>query len=453
MSFITNMNHQLECIVSNFLKHHLDPNRPLLLALSGGPDSLCLLHLLLQYKKQFSLNLGIAHIDHGWRTESSEEAKQLCEMAEQLGVTFHLKVIYPTELSGNLEEASRKERLRFFSLLCRQHHYQAVMLAHHADDQAETVLKRIFEGADIPHLSALQEVNTVDGVILWRPLLKVSKTMISQWVDLQGLVPFNDRTNLDPAFLRGRFRTQIIPELSKMFGKEVSGNLCRFADETKELTDYVSNSLEPYLARIEKGRFGTLLDLSKDCPPFAFAVKFLVRELCRRAGFTLSRPLVETAYDLIISGKGNRQLAIGQYQLYIDRKRIFVVNRKLDNLPPLQPITIGASSYGDWKVTASHETANTASQGSNWRHVWNGKVIVALPEGDYYLGPALMNAPYPGQTAISRWWTNEKVPAFLRHVVPVIWREGIISHEFLTHRPDAKKSAGRWITITLELKG
>ena len=139
-----------------FFEGRYRQNMPLLLAFSGGPDSLALLHLLMEFHKIRPLKLAIAHVDHGWREESAEEAAQIALMAANLGLPLHLRKLDPKHLSGNLEAACREERFRFFASLCRDHGYQAVLLAHHADDLAETVLKRALEGASLPRLAAVR---------------------------------------------------------------------------------------------------------------------------------------------------------------------------------------------------------------------------------------------------------------------------------------------------------
>src|SRR6476620_6970567 len=147
----------LEHIVLSFLKRYGDLNRPMLLALSGGPDSLSLLHLLLNCQKKLQFTFGIAHIDHRWRSESKEEAESLRQLAETHQISFHLKVLDPSSFQGNLEENCRQKRLEFFRQLCHEYRYQAVLLGHHANDQAETVLKRLLEGSGWNGLAAMQE--------------------------------------------------------------------------------------------------------------------------------------------------------------------------------------------------------------------------------------------------------------------------------------------------------
>ena len=142
-----------------FLRAHYSQGRELLLALSGGPDSQALFHLLVEFRYPFR----VAHVDHAWRPESAKEAKALEELCRQHKIPFHLKTLNPDEMQGNLEDACRQERLSYFQELSTQWNCQAVVLGHHADDQAETVLKRLFEGASLEKLAGIRSVGRVSA--------------------------------------------------------------------------------------------------------------------------------------------------------------------------------------------------------------------------------------------------------------------------------------------------
>lgn len=447
------MNRHLEQIVFAFLKTHYDPAQPLLLALSGGPDSMALFYILQKFKEKSTLQFAVAHVDHGWREESRDEASQLKALSESFGIPFHLKTISPQQLQGNLEAACRQERLQFFAALSKEHGYQAVLLAHHADDQAETVLKRVLEGADMPFLTGLQQENWIDGARLWRPMLPVAKAEILKWLEQHDIEAFIDRTNLDSRFLRGRFRTHIIPFLSTAFGKEVTTSLCHVGKEAQELKTYLSDSFGHYLEQVVAGPFGSFLDLSNNGPSHPFELRYILRELCRRNNFILPRAAVDTACELLIEGKGNRLIEVGEHRICIDRRHLFIVHQSmLQELPPAMDLEEGTFQYGIWNVLVERVNESRKPIGG-LREVWKGHLSISLPEGKYRIGPANLQSPYPGDHAtISKWWTNEKVPAFLRHLVPVIWENNTIRHEFLSGRlrekgPVAESS----LQITLNL--
>src|SRR5579862_4351474 len=121
--------------LSEFLAKHWDGVSPLLLGYSGGPDSKALLYALLEAGCRSSLHL--AHVDHGWRSESGEEAAELEKEARGLGLPFHMTRL---NLAANKEAASREARLKFFQALFAKIPFQALLLAHQAGDAAETAL-------------------------------------------------------------------------------------------------------------------------------------------------------------------------------------------------------------------------------------------------------------------------------------------------------------------------
>jgi len=213
-------------IVKDFLSIRLKKGAKLLLALSGGSDSLALLHLLIECRASLDFDLHIAHIDHGWREESLEEAKILEKLARSLRLPFHLHILKEIP-DKDRENQCRIQRLQFFSTLHKQYHFQALLLAHHADDQAETVLKRICEGASWRGLGGLLEEKEIDGLPIWRPLLSVRKKRLETYLSQKHLTPFQDKTNLDPAYLRGRMRSKIFPDLEVAFGKQIGNNLVK----------------------------------------------------------------------------------------------------------------------------------------------------------------------------------------------------------------------------------
>lgn len=423
---------QIYQTLSNFLQKHHDSTKPLLLALSGGPDSLVLFHLLLEYQKNHPLKFAIAHIDHGWRAESAQEADELQKLAFNYNLPFFLKKLDPKAITGNLEMECRKERLRFFAELSSENAFQAVLLAHHQDDQAETILKRILEGESLPYLAGMKEINTLYGATVWRPLLNISKEQIVSWLKFKEIIPFEDATNFDTKFLRGRFRTKIIPQLTQDFGKEVGKALYRLGTEALELRTYLDECVRPYVSQIQKSDLGSFLDLSLNCPRSGLEIKYLIRQLCENENAALTHHLVDLAAEMVMSGVADRQLSKDKLQLYIDRKRLFAVKKSLTPVSTGKIPLTNELVYAGWKISTIPGKPENLRH--DWRSVWQGKMEVFLPEGDYYIGPPSLNKGYPRSTPLNKWWNNEKVPAFLRNSIPVIWKGNEIEHEFLTGR-------------------
>ena len=285
--------------VKDFLGTCFQPGRPLLLGFSGGPDSSSLLYLLKECCRFFPLNVHVAHVDHGWREESAKEAAGLKILVESLGFPFHIKRLASPKSQENLEKKGRDARLEFFSTIYEEEGCQALLLAHQAEDQAETVLKRVLEGASLMHLGGMKEVSKLDSMVVWRPLLRVNKAKILEWIEEKGISTVHDETNLDPKFLRGRMRSQLFPEMKRRFGKEMVAPLGNVGLSAHELKEYLERKVEPYLQKIEEGPSEVRLDLREFLPIERVELKALVRLLCRRLGKGLSFDSVELLCKLL----------------------------------------------------------------------------------------------------------------------------------------------------------
>lgn len=222
------------------------PSAPCLLGLSGGPDSMALFHLLLEEKREFH----VAHIDHAWRDSSAQEAEFLKQYCLEKKVAFHLCRLSPPNNQKNLEDKGRKARLAFFRECIAKEKLSSLILAHHADDQAESVLKRVLESAFITNLSGLKSYSKLGTLTILRPFLGIKKDELLQYLSENAIPYFEDATNQDPRFLRGKMRQKILPQLSKDFGKNVPTSLCRLGKQAQELSEFMDTLLLPILATL-----------------------------------------------------------------------------------------------------------------------------------------------------------------------------------------------------------
>lgn len=420
--------------VLNFLRKNLKGKNSLLLGLSGGTDSLALFYLLLVCQKKIPFTFGVAHVDHGWRPESSRESSILRELAEKYSLPFHLKILNSDLHSSNLEAKCREQRISFFDEICRSHGYQALLLGHHLDDQAETVLKNIFEGSHLSSCNGIAEVMKIGSLKIWRPLLTISKANLSHWLEARGHIPFIDETNFDTKYLRARMRGEIIPHLEGIFGKGMKQSLASFGSESQELREFLFDHLSSVLDSVNTSELGSFIDFTSFNNLSLFEIKFIIRQICRIEQCFPSKEIVYGAAVQLLEKGSNKQFAMGQNSIFIDRMRLFVAKNKIQ-APSLERVKIsGTTHYGDWVIKVESYTGDREPEETNWKDIWFGRGEVLLPQNEepYRLGPPIMNSSYPRSSSISKWWNQHKIPSFLRQMTPVIWCGGSIVHEFLT---------------------
>lgn len=195
----------------------LDPTKPVLVGFSGGPDSLYLLHRL----KAVGVNVIAGHVDHSLRPTSTAEAAYVAVLCGQWQIPFVTTKIdvetYARERKLSIEEAARDNRYRFLFDEAEKIGAQAVLVAHHADDQVETVLMHFLRGSGTSGLAGMQLVflpNPWSGTIpLVRPLLHTWRNEIIDYCQLNELKPVLDDSNTDTTYFRNRIRSELIPIL------------------------------------------------------------------------------------------------------------------------------------------------------------------------------------------------------------------------------------------------
>ncbi len=309
--------------MEDFLSRNYPKKRgPLLLGLSGGADSKALLYALLDC----GIQPHLAHIDHGWRGESKKEADLLLEEAKSLGLVFHTKKLVTVE-KRNLEAICREERLTFFYELFCQYKYDALLLAHQKNDLLETVLKRILEGAHIFQLFGMTEVSWYKDMPLFRPLLGIYKEEIYKYLEDKKVSYFQDSTNEDISFLRGRMRKNILPQLQMEFGKGIEENLYQLSCRSLELSSYLEQRVQLYLDNVVVGSWGKSLSFNG---LHQIEARYLVRKFL---GFALPRKELEQILQWLKENAKDKEILRKEGAIRIDNKILFLLkNQKVADM-------------------------------------------------------------------------------------------------------------------------
>lgn len=303
--------------VKDFIGERWNKKSPLLLGYSGGPDSKALLYALLEMG---GVPLHLAHIDHGWRKKSGEERDLLAEEAARLKLPFH-SIRLSEKPTRNLEEFGRFARLSFFRSLFGQYSFQALLLAHQADDRAETALKRLLEGAHLAYLGGLSPVANLEGMPVWRPLLTVHKSHIHEFLAARQIQPLLDPTNQDPRFLRTRMRQQSIPQLRASFGKEIAGNLALLSERAFELQKYLDKKIASTWEQRRQDLSGVQISLQG---LERVEARHVLQKLGASVGLCIPRAPLESMLDAAQTGGKQRRFRVGGKTFFVARDLILV---------------------------------------------------------------------------------------------------------------------------------
>lgn len=241
------MNGLVESVLESAAEHELwSPHDTIVVAVSGGPDSVALLRVLHEISlNRMPLTLICAHVNHGFRAESKGEAEFVRELAEELGLPFELAEFDIPSLmkeSGLGPEGTAREK-RYKFLIDTAHCYGArsVALAHHADDQAETVLMRLLRGSGLSGLAGIKWKRTEKKVELIRPFLRINKTALIELCQSEGFTYAEDATNLLTKYKRNAIRLEVLPFLEKYNGR-VRQSLLQLAEIAGAEDEYMETT-------------------------------------------------------------------------------------------------------------------------------------------------------------------------------------------------------------------
>lgn len=224
------------------------PGDKIIVAVSGGPDSVALLHVLHAISmKSVPLKLVCAHVHHGFRRESDDEAEMVRRLAASLGIPLEAAFIdvpaYMEESGKGTQEAARDKRYEFLFATAEKYGAASIALAHHADDQAETVLMRLLRGSGPSGLAGMKIQRLHKNMKLIRPFLRINKTDLIRLCDDRGYPYAVDFSNLQTKYHRNAIRLEVLPFLEKYNGR-ISSSLNQLAEVAGVEDDYMELAAE-----------------------------------------------------------------------------------------------------------------------------------------------------------------------------------------------------------------
>ncbi len=222
-----------------FINNYLNDNDTVICACSGGPDSMVLINLLIDVRKEKNINIICAHANHSLRKESDEEYIFVNDFCKNNNITFE-GTKFSNYNNENIESAARKKRYSFFDELAIKYNAKYLFTAHHGDDLVETILMKITRGSNIDSLIGFDFELKKDNYTILRPLVFYTKSEIIDYAKEKNIEFRVDQTNFDKKYTRNRYRMNILP-LLKEEDKNIHLKYLKISNELKENNNFINN--------------------------------------------------------------------------------------------------------------------------------------------------------------------------------------------------------------------
>ena len=481
--------------------------RMLLVGISGGPDSSALLHCLTRLKQYDSFGLHAAHLNHDFRgAEADDDAEHAAAFARDLGVPatvekwdpLEFQRDHPEKRNSSFEHLAREMRYSFLAKTAKTVGAAAVVVAHTADDQAETVLLHLLRGSGLHGIAGMSELTPWpwpaegSGLLLFRPLLAVSKEDTAAYCGEAGIAYRDDSGNSLPRFTRVRLRRELIPRLAAEYNPKVKDSLLRLARTAAIQSEYVERQVSrvwPQLAQEADGAIYVDLEHFAAIDPAlqALVLRRAYQEVkgdTRRLQETHLRQLVTTALE----GRSGQAIELPR-GVKAHRTYHHLVFFHGDSppcpLPPLNgehvveipasPNETAITLVSGWRVTAGYAEPDAAGGTAESDHPtepkvpWRGQRWTVPIDAGVLSGGLTIRSRQPGDRwqpqgmdrpkKLQDYFTDAHTPRSWRDRVPLlVTPQGIAAvagHRVAQWAQDRSRSISTepnmWVTIELEL--
>ena len=339
-------------------------NKTFVLAVSTGMDSAVMLDAFIEFKKKYNINIIVAHVNHHMREQSDIEESYITEICEKLNIPCFVKGLYFDDLENNFEATARKLRYDFFLDLVSKENADYLVLAHHANDNIETIMMRIMRGSSLAGYSGMREVTNMKGVTVIRPFLNISKKDIISYQCNNKVVYFEDESNSSDDYTRNRIRKEIVP---KMFeeSKDLIHKFAEFRETIYEASLIVNNVRDEFIKANVKYSEDIIINRIEFLKLNTFMREEVLFEVLKP--FSLSKVNIKELVKIIDSNIANYNNKFkGLFNFIIEYDRVLIA--KKDNIKSFNQVIIdrpGEYNLGDKKILCVFEKNNKSDYNLN----------------------------------------------------------------------------------------
>ena len=244
----------------DIMNHVLDDyifNNYVVIGVSAGPDSMCLLDLL----QKKTTKIVVCHINHNVRKESIEEEEYITKYCQDKNIILEKTTINNYQ-ENNFENEARKKRYMFYEEILKKYNSKTLLLAHHGDDLIETILMKISRGSNLEGYAGIKEISNVKNYQIIRPLLKYTKEDIINYNKSNNIKYYNDSSNQSTNYTRNRYRLNILPLLKKE-DKNIHKKYLKYSKTLIEYDDYIKREVKRNINNVYKDNIINIDNLNK----------------------------------------------------------------------------------------------------------------------------------------------------------------------------------------------
>lgn len=317
----------MESIIKRKLQEYkIDPKKPIILAISTGIDSSCLMHILEKLKYSFVL----AHINHGKREQSIVEENFLKNLALEKKINLEIFHLKNAGDKHNFHDYAHHKRYEFLYSVVVKYQAQGIFVAHHLDDHLESIIMKLITGSNLSGYSGIKEITPYLDTIIYRPLMEFSKDDIIAYHKQEQFIYFNDSSNDEDVYLRNKIRHHVIPELKKY--PHIYEKSTQYRDTLLEYFDYIRHKSINYLTSNHN-----IIDTTSFIKLDKIYQKDIVACLLEEKKIRLSKNKINELLKIIQTSKPNVTHNINnEYQLVKSYEKIIIEKKKANEELSLQ---------------------------------------------------------------------------------------------------------------------
>jgi len=425
---------RLENSFFDYISRHnlISPGQKIVVAVSGGPDSVVLLHLLCQIRDNYGIELTAAHLNHTLRGEESDRDEDFVEqLAEKYGVRF---ISQKSDVKGfakknklSLEDSARRVRYAFLESVRQRLKFDVIATGHHANDQAETIIMNLARGAGIRGMGGIRNKR---GKVI-RPLLFATRKEIEDYAHQLNIPYVTDSSNISQEYKRNRFRINVLPAIERAAGYDAVKTIARTGYIIQDAQDYLAYEAEKAYKQVvtEENANEIILDIVGFIAYFKIIQEIMLIRIiedffcCREC---ISIHLISRLIDLIQNGRSGSVIEIDQsLKVYKSGSSLAFIK----NSEPIEEINIEIGK--SYKIPGTLLTFSTCLiEEKKAALSFSGNPFVEYVDFSKLNGQLKIRSWLPGdwfiplgmerKKKLKNFFIDEKVPVYKRHSVPVV---------------------------------